>query len=136
VTRSASGGGTEPGHLHSEGRIHPMRRSIARALVATLAAGAAMTTLGLAAGGTTAAASAGASHRFFVPSGGPPVYNTPCSDATGFTSNAASLTFGQGGCAGYVGSGRDFRYAQATIRVPQTKSSPPPTRPHRRCMWG
>ena len=98
-----------------------MRTRITRAFVAAAAAGATTITCGLAVAGSAGAATAGAGapHRF-TPSGGPPVYTAPCSAATGFTSNASPLTFGPGGCAGYVGSGRDFRYAQAIIRVPQT----------------
>ena len=104
-----------------------MRTRITRAFVAAAAAGATTITCGLAVAGSAGAATAGAGapHRF-TPSGGPPVYTAPCSAATGFTSNASPLTFGPGGCAGYVGSGRDFRYAQAIIRVPQTNVIPIP----------
>jgi hypothetical protein len=82
--------------------------------------------MGLAAAGSAAAATT--AHRAKQPfSGGAPVYTEPCSGAEGFTSNAAPVTFGAGGCAGYVGSHRNFRYATAIIRLPQTNVINPAT---------
>ncbi|HEY6280048.1 MAG TPA: hypothetical protein VIX86_27475, partial [Streptosporangiaceae bacterium] len=99
-----------------------MRTRITRAFLTAAAAGATAATLGLATAGsaaaTTGAAHAGRAGRQFGLSGGSPVYTAPCSSVTGFTSNASPLTFGPGGCAGYVGSGRNFQYVQALIRVP------------------
>ena len=98
-----------------------MRRSITRAFLATSAA-ATITTLGLAVAGSAGAAtvgpSVGAAHRVFAPSGGPPIYTPSCSKAVGFSSISPTSVIDTGGCAGYVGSGRDFRYAQALITIP------------------
>ena len=57
--------------------------------------------------------------RTHMPSGGPPIYTPPCDRASGFQAGA-SLFFPahRGGCAGYVGTGRNFRYVQAIIRIP------------------
>jgi hypothetical protein len=100
-----------------------MQTRIARTFLTAAAAGAAAATLGLATAGSataaTGAAHAGRAAWQAALSGGAPVYTAPCSGVAGFTANASPLTFGPGGCAGYVGSGRDFRYAQALIRVPQ-----------------
>ena len=54
-----------------------------------------------------------------APSGGPPIYTPPCENATGFQGGANPLNpLHGGGCAGYVGTNRTFRYAQAIIRIP------------------
>jgi hypothetical protein len=101
-----------------------MRRRITRALLASATVGATITTMGLAAAGSAGAAAvvpaAGAAHRAFTPSGGPPIYTPPCSDATGFQSIDPAHPLDLGGCAGYVGSGRDFRYTQAIITIPSS----------------
>jgi hypothetical protein len=76
-----------------------MRTRISQTLLAAAAAGATAITLG-------AAGAASAATPVNVPSGGAPVYtSTNCTHAV---------------CAlsGYQASGRDFRYAQAVIRVP------------------
>jgi hypothetical protein len=99
-----------------------MRRRITKAFLATAAAGATITTLGFAAAGpawaATTAPMARASHRTFAPSGGPPIYTPPCANASGFQWESNFFPVHSGGCAGYVGTNRDFRYAQATIRIP------------------
>jgi hypothetical protein len=100
-----------------------MRRRITRALVAAAAAGATATTLGFAAAGSAGAATL-AHHITFTPSA-PVITTAPCSGAEGFSSNdPASFPFGGGGCAGYAGSNRNFRYAQGLIRIPQTNVIP------------
>ncbi len=74
------------------------------------AAGATATVLAFAVTGTAGAATGGA--KVFTPSGGTPIpTSTSC---TGFAPAPAQ------GCAmaGYQASGRDFRYAQAVITVP------------------
>ncbi|HEV3293581.1 MAG TPA: hypothetical protein VG123_31770 [Streptosporangiaceae bacterium] len=102
-----------------------MHKRITSAFLAA-AAGAAISTLGLAT--ATSAGAATAAHRVNQShSGGPPVYTAPCSGVEAFTSNALPFTFGAGGCAGYVGSHRNFRYAQAIIRLPQTNVINPGT---------
>jgi hypothetical protein len=73
-----------------------MRRRIARAFAATVAAGATITTLGFTAAGAASAAAA------------QPGQSRPVVATTKF--------------AGYEGSGRDFRYVAATIRVPDSTS--------------
>ncbi|HEY6280049.1 MAG TPA: hypothetical protein VIX86_27480 [Streptosporangiaceae bacterium] len=66
-----------------------------------------------------AAATAGRPYRPPLASApGPVVFAPPCSTATGFRSNHPPPEFGRGGCAGYVASGHDFRYARAIITVP------------------
>ncbi len=78
-----------------------MRTRITRTILAVAAASATATTLGFAAAGA-----ASASTQVNMPSGGAPIYtSTNCTNAV---------------CAlsGYQASGRDFRYAQAVIRVP------------------
>jgi len=72
-----------------------MRRRIVRALAATIAAGATVTTVGLAAGAASAAPARPAQSRAAL---GPTI---------------ATLSY-----AGYQASGRDFRYITSLIRVP------------------
>jgi hypothetical protein len=87
-----------------------MRRRVPPLLRTASAAGAAVAVLALAVAGTADAAIGGA--KVFTPSGGTPIpTSTSC---TGFTPAPAQ------GCAmaGYQASGRDFRYAQAVITVP------------------
>ena len=99
-----------------------MRRRITKALVAAAAAGATITTMSLAAAGSASAAAtvpaAGAAHRIFASSVGPPIYTPKCSGAVGFNDVSVVPKLDIGGCAGYVASGRDFRYAQALITIP------------------
>ncbi len=93
-----------------------MRRRITKALVAAAAAGATITTFGFAAAGSAGAATTAASvpHHFNVgSSAGPPVFSPPCKSVGGFF----TLVDNQG-CAGYVATGRDFRFAQSVITVP------------------
>ncbi|HEY6279758.1 MAG TPA: hypothetical protein VIX86_25905 [Streptosporangiaceae bacterium] len=101
-----------------------MHARITRTFLAAAAAGATVATMGLAAAGSAAAATT--AHRVNQPfSGGPPVYTAPCSNSIGFSSNApTTFPFGLGGCAGYAGSNRTFRYAQSIIRIPQTNVIP------------
>jgi hypothetical protein len=96
-----------------------MRQRPVRTVLATAAAGAAVTITGLAVAGPVDATAAGRTTAF-APSA-PQIATAPCSAAT---SQAAPVPFGGGGCAGYVGSGRDFRYAQAIITVPQATVVP------------
>jgi hypothetical protein len=100
-----------------------MRKRITRALVTAAAAGATITTLGFAAAGPAGAATL-AHHITFQPSA-PVITTAPCSGAEGFSSNdPTEFPFGAGGCAGYAGSNRNFRYAQALIKIPQTNVVP------------
>ena len=94
-----------------------MRKRIARSLFAVAAAGVTVTTLSLMAAGAASAASTAASvkapHVINPPSGGSPIYTPPCNQAGGFVTAVDN-----GGCAGYVASGRNFRFAQSVITVP------------------
>lgn len=54
--------------------------------------------------------------------GGAPIYTPPCTLANGIESDDPS--FDNGGCAGYVATGRTFRSARAVIKVP---ADPPAT---------
>jgi hypothetical protein len=86
-----------------------------------LAAIAASAPVILGSAGPAGASTGEAARQFPVSPGavaGPPVFAPPCSAATGFSSNHPPPDFGPGGCAGYVASGHDFRYAQAIITVP------------------
>ena len=74
-----------------------MRSRIMSAFVATAAAGAAATTLGLAAAGTASAAVTTRAHPA-----------------------AMGSTIGSTSSAGYEASGRDFRYISSTITIPDT----------------
>ena len=57
--------------------------------------------------------------RAHMPSGGPPIFTPPCERASGFQANSNPFFPIHGGaCAGYVGTGRNFRYVQAVIRIP------------------
>ena len=96
-----------------------MRRRITRALAATAAAGATITTLGFAAAGSAGAAvTAHKPHNItFAPSA--PVVATDASCTQGATLTPADDC----GMAGYVASHRDFRYAQATVTVPTSAAS-------------
>jgi hypothetical protein len=98
-----------------------MRRRISRAFIATAAAGATVATLGFAAATAAGAATIGhrtsAGHRSFAPSA-PAIPTPPCRNAVGYVPPPAAPTLAGGGCAGYVATGRDFRYAQAIIRIP------------------
>ncbi|HEV3293583.1 MAG TPA: hypothetical protein VG123_31780 [Streptosporangiaceae bacterium] len=96
----------------------PERSCLSRALAAAAAAASALAILGSA--GPAAAATGGAAQQFRPAPGsaaGPPVFAPPCA-ATGFSSNHPPPELGLGGCAGYLASGHDFRYAQAIITVP------------------
>jgi hypothetical protein len=85
-----------------------MRNRITRALFTAAAAGATITTLGFAVASPAGAATAG---KYFTPSGGPQFPTDANCTYTGTPSDAC-------GMAGYVASGRDFRFAQAQITVP------------------
>ena len=119
-----------------------MRRRITRALVATAAAGATITTLGFAAAGSAGAVTAAhkPTHVHFAPSGtvvgtgGPNSATTlvaasPCATYSAFlnTPGAGPLnvqSFGGGGCVGYIPTDRTVRYAQAIATIPQSNVIP------------
>ena len=84
-----------------------MRRRITKAFVAAAAAGATVTTLGLAA----SPAGAAAGGKFFAPSGSKLL-------ATDANCTVTPVPGDDCGMAGYVGTGRDFRYASALVQVP------------------
>jgi hypothetical protein len=84
-----------------------MRRRITRTLLAAAAAGVTVTTLGFTAAGAASGATTGS--KAFTPSGGVPIATN---------ANCASVLLHSCGMAGYQASGRDFRYAQALITVP------------------
>ncbi|HEV2375635.1 MAG TPA: hypothetical protein VGS19_26160 [Streptosporangiaceae bacterium] len=87
-----------------------MRKRISRALLTAAAAGATITTLGFAA---ASPAGASAAHRYFTPTGGTPI-------ATNANCHLSSPPVPADNCgmAGYQASGRDFRFAQALVTVP------------------
>jgi hypothetical protein len=89
-----------------------MRRRITRTLLAAAAAGVTVTTLGFTAAGAASGATTGS--KAFGLSGGTPIpTNANCTHSTtppAPTDNCAR--------AGYQASGRNFRYAQALITVP------------------
>lgn len=89
-----------------------MRRRITKAFFATAAAGATITTLGLAAS-PAGAASTGA--KAFTPTGTLVGTDANCT--------VTPLPSDNCGMAGYQASGRDFRYAQALITVPNHAGS-------------
>jgi hypothetical protein len=94
-----------------------MPRRITKAFFATAAAGATITTLGFAAASPAGAAISGRHHHFtghyFTPSGGTPIPTAANCVLTvpPIPSNACAMS-------GYQASGRDFRFAQALITVP------------------
>ncbi len=102
-----------------------MRTGVTKALFTAAAAGVTLVSLGLAAAGPAAAAGHGATA--FTPSGGTPIptnANCPVTPPV-----APPRTFGPPApgtnCAraGYQASGRDFRFAQALITVPDHPGS-------------
>jgi hypothetical protein len=93
-----------------------MRKRISRALFTAAAAGATITTLGFAATSPAGAVVAGKHHHFikyFTPSGG-----TPIPTSANCTLSSTPVPSDNCGMAGYQASGRDFRFAQALIVVP------------------
>src|SRR5580692_4604768 len=100
-----------------------MRRRINRTLLAATAASVSVIGLGFmaagAAGAATTSAATTAAHSITNPvSGGAPVYTPPCAAIGGYVTASDN-----GGCAGYVATGRDFRYAAALITVPNVPGS-------------
>lgn len=93
-----------------------MRRRITKAFFATAAAGATITTLGLAAS-PAGAASTGHHKVGFTPTGTLVGTNANCSITT------ITLPSDNCGRAGYQASGRTFRFAQALIDVPNHAGS-------------
>lgn len=91
-----------------------MRRRITRAFFATAAAGATITTLGLAAS-TAGAAVSGHHFVHFTPSAPQVATNANCADPSEETGTWTSSDCGK---VGYVASGRDFRFASAIVKVP------------------
>ncbi len=98
-----------------------MRRRITKAFFATAAAGATITTLGLAAAIPAGAAASG-HPKFFTPSA--PETGTDANCTIG-TESGSSGTWTSTDCGkvGYVATGRDFRFASATIKVPTSASA-------------
>jgi hypothetical protein len=96
-----------------------MPRRITKAFFATAAAGATITTLGLAA--SPAGAVVARTHHFhgkyFTPSATQVATDANCLDP-GSGEETGTYTSADCGKAGYVATGRDFRYAQALITVP------------------
>jgi len=94
-----------------------MPRRITKAFFATAAAGATITTLGFAAASPAGAAISGRHHHFtghyFTPSGG-----TPIGTAANCTLTSPPIPSNDCAMSGYQASGRDFRFAQALITVP------------------
>jgi hypothetical protein len=91
-----------------------MRNRITRALFTASAAGVAITTLGFAAASPAGAAAAGRHHhnKFFMPNGTLVATDSNCSITT------ITLPSDNCGRAGYEATGRNFRFAQALITVP------------------
>jgi hypothetical protein len=97
-----------------------MPRRITKAFFAAAAAGATITTLGLAASPAGAAAS-GTHYLHFTPSA--PETGTDANCTTLLESGSTGTwTSADCGKVGYVATGRDFRYASAVIKVPNTAS--------------
>jgi hypothetical protein len=95
-----------------------MRKRITRALFTAAAAGVTITTLGYAA--ASPAGAAAAKHpRYFTPNGTVVATNAQCT-VHPLPSDACSM-------AGYQASGRDFRFAQALITVPNHVGNAQPT---------
>jgi hypothetical protein len=88
-----------------------MRTRITRTLFTAAAAGVTVTTLGFAAASPAGAASAG-HPKGFTPTGTVVATNANCSFST------VGLPADNCGMAGYEATGRDFRFAQAKITVP------------------
>ena len=97
-----------------------MRKRIKGTLLTAAAAGATITTLGFLAFSGSALAGSG----YFTPTGGTPIGTdahcgagsvTPASDTVGVSTDCAQ--------AGYVASGRDFRFAEALVTVPDHPGS-------------
>jgi len=96
-----------------------MRRRITKAFFATAAAGATITTLGLAAASPAGAAVSGKHYFHFTPSAPETGTNANCTSTLddGTTGTWTSTDCGK---VGYVATGRDFRFASAIIKVPTT----------------
>ena len=93
-----------------------MPRRITKAFFATAAAGATITALGLAASPAGAAVSGRHHHftgKYFSPSGG-----TPIPTAANCTTSSPAIPSNACAMSGYQASGRNFRFAQALITVP------------------
>jgi hypothetical protein len=92
-----------------------MRRRITKALVTAAAAGATITTLGFAASSPAGAVVAGKqSHpKYFSPTGG-----TPIPTSANCSLSSPPVPSDNCGMSGYQASGRNFRFAQALITVP------------------
>ncbi len=91
-----------------------MHRRITKAFFAAAAAGATITTLGFAAASPAGAALSGKHYVHFTPSAPETGTDANC------TSDTVTGTWTSSDCGkvGYVATGRDFRYAQAIIKVP------------------
>jgi hypothetical protein len=108
---------------HSQEGTTPVRKRISRALLTATAAGAAITTVGFMAG--TAGASA---KPYFTPSAPQTATNangnaTSTNGCGGAGDETGTWTSADCGKTGYVATGRDFRYAQALISVPDHAGS-------------
>jgi hypothetical protein len=100
-----------------------MRGHIRRTLFTTAAAGATITSLGLAA--VSPAAAAGHGVKVFTPSGGTPIPTNANCPLSGPVAPPRIPPGPSVNCAraGYQASGRDFRFAQALITVPDHPGS-------------
>jgi hypothetical protein len=127
IIAQANSWSSQPCNQTAEGN-QAMRRRITRALFTAAAAGATITSLGFAAAGPADAAGHGG--KVFAPSGGTPIpTNADCPIPTALglprgTHGSPPRTIGvpdpgdNCGRAGYQANGRNFRFAQALIRVP------------------
>jgi hypothetical protein len=100
-----------------------MRRRITRTLFAATAAGATITSLGFAVAGSAGAATTGhgAGMASFAPSAPPIATNANCPVTT--TVPVTESPSDNCGSAGYIATGRDFRFAQALITIPNHPGS-------------
>jgi hypothetical protein len=99
-----------------------MRRRITRAFLAAAAAGATVTTLGFTAAGSAGAAVHGGTTN--APSAPAVATNATCTSTAVATTLPLGIPSDGCGMAGYEASGRNFRYAQALITVPNSTGNP------------
>jgi hypothetical protein len=92
-----------------------MPRRITKAFFATAAAGATITTLGFAAASPAGAAAGGIHFNPSAPQVATSANGTPCGVAADIKGTWSSTDCGK---AGYVATGRNFRFASALITVP------------------
>jgi hypothetical protein len=97
-----------------------MRTRITRALFTAAAAGATIITLGFAAASPAGAVAAGHHNKYFTPSAPQTATDTNCAAPGVLTGTWTSSDCGK---VGYVATGRDFRFAQALVTVPNRAST-------------